>query len=316
MATTPIARARPSSATAVRDSSFSSPDTACCASRDRRLESEPSEVLRGVRRLLDRVEELNHPLSDSCTYHAHAAWARSCRMATRLTSLDGSFLRLETPNAHMHVAWSGLFEPHPDLPRPTVEALREKVAARLDRVPRFRQRLAFPPLRLAEPSWVDDAGFAVANHVTALGDPGAALTLSALRPADRRRAVRAARPRPPAVARIARAAPRGRPRGPDLQDASRARGRQVGRRAGAAALRPHSRPGSRTALLLDAGATPKRRTTGTRRVLFQHARAAARGAGGRPARRQARGRRVHRHAAPRRARVRAGPAALRRRTPT
>jgi diacylglycerol O-acyltransferase len=99
-------------------------------------------------------------------------------MGTRLTSLDGSFLRLETPNAHMHVAWSGLFEPHPELPRPTVEALREKVAARLDRVPRFRQRLAFPPLRLAEPSWVDDRGFDVANHVTALGDPGAALTLA------------------------------------------------------------------------------------------------------------------------------------------
>ena len=98
-------------------------------------------------------------------------------MRSRLTPLDGSFLRLETPNAHMHVAWSGLFEPHPDLPRPTVEALREKVAARLDRVPRFRQRLAFPPMRLAEPSWVDDAGFAVENHVTALGDPGAALTL-------------------------------------------------------------------------------------------------------------------------------------------
>jgi hypothetical protein len=37
-------------------------------------------------------------------------------MSSRLTALDGSFLRLETPNAHMHVAWSGLFEPHPDLP--------------------------------------------------------------------------------------------------------------------------------------------------------------------------------------------------------
>ena len=35
-------------------------------------------------------------------------------------------------------------------------------------MPRFRQRLAFPPLRLAEPSWVDDPGFEVANHVTAL----------------------------------------------------------------------------------------------------------------------------------------------------
>jgi WS/DGAT/MGAT family acyltransferase len=92
-------------------------------------------------------------------------------MRSRLTSLDGSFLRVETPNAYMHVAWCGLFEPHPELPRPSVDALRAKVAARLGRVPRFRQRLAFPPLRLAEPSWVDDPSFDVAMHVTALGEP-------------------------------------------------------------------------------------------------------------------------------------------------
>jgi diacylglycerol O-acyltransferase / wax synthase len=92
-------------------------------------------------------------------------------MADRLTSLDGSFLRVETPNVHMHVAWSGLFEPRAGGRRPTVEALRAKVAARLGRVPRFRQRLAYPPLRLAEPSWVDDPAFDVAAHITELGDP-------------------------------------------------------------------------------------------------------------------------------------------------
>ena len=87
---------------------------------------------------------------------------------TRLSSLDGSFLRLETPNAHMHVAWSGLFEPPAGPHRPTVEALQAKVATRLGRIPRFRQRLAFPPLRLAEPTWVDDPAFEVAHHVSAL----------------------------------------------------------------------------------------------------------------------------------------------------
>src|SRR5687768_5203982 len=86
----------------------------------------------------------------------------------RLSSLDGSFLRLETENAHMHVAWSGLFDPPPEAPRPSVGALRAKVAARLARVPRFRQRLAFPPLRLAEPSWVDDPAFDIAGHVSVL----------------------------------------------------------------------------------------------------------------------------------------------------
>jgi hypothetical protein len=98
--------------------------------------------------------------------------------ASRLTSLDGSFLRVETENAHMHVAWSGLFEPGAGLQRPTAEALRIKVAARLGRVPRFRQRLAYPPLRLAEPSWVDDPEFDVTRHVTALGEPGVPMSLA------------------------------------------------------------------------------------------------------------------------------------------
>ena len=89
---------------------------------------------------------------------------------TRLTSLDGSFLRLETPNAHMHIAWSGVFESPAGGPRPTVAALRRKVAGRLVHAPRFRQRLAFPPLRIAEPTWVDDPAFDVADHVTEVGD--------------------------------------------------------------------------------------------------------------------------------------------------
>ena len=97
---------------------------------------------------------------------------------TRLTSLDGSFLRVETESAHMHVAWSGLFEPPRDgLPRPSVEALRAKIRTRLGRVPRFRQRLAYPPLRLAEPCWIDDPEFDVARHVTPLGDPDVAMPL-------------------------------------------------------------------------------------------------------------------------------------------
>jgi WS/DGAT/MGAT family acyltransferase len=98
-------------------------------------------------------------------------------MATRLTSLDGSFLRVETPNAHMHVAWCGLFEPSPGREQPGVAALRAKILDRLGRVPRFRQRLAFPPMRLSEPSWVDDVSFDIAAHVTPLGEPGIPITL-------------------------------------------------------------------------------------------------------------------------------------------
>ena len=125
---------------------------------------------------------------------------RSCCMHSRLTSLDGSFLRLETPTAHMHVAWSGLFEAPTVAPRPTVAALRGKVAARLSRVPRFRQRLAFPPMRLAEPSWVDDHEFDIARHVTELGEGGRPL-VGALPGPHRCGPLRTARPRSPAVAR-------------------------------------------------------------------------------------------------------------------
>jgi WS/DGAT/MGAT family acyltransferase len=111
-------------------------------------------------------------------------------MRSRLTHIDGSFLRVETPNAHMHVAWSGLFEPPAGEPRPTVERLREKVESRLHLVPRFRQRVEAPPLGLTEPAWMDDPLFEVRRHVSELGT-GEPLSL-----ADFRRLTDAALSRP------------------------------------------------------------------------------------------------------------------------
>jgi diacylglycerol O-acyltransferase / wax synthase len=92
-------------------------------------------------------------------------------MRPRLRPLDGSFLRVETPNAHMHVGWSALFEPHAELPRPDVASLRESIFARLHLMPRFRQRLAFPPPGFGEPFWVDDTSFDISQHVLELTDP-------------------------------------------------------------------------------------------------------------------------------------------------
>jgi WS/DGAT/MGAT family acyltransferase len=88
----------------------------------------------------------------------------------RLTSLDGSFLRVETCTAHMHVAWKGRFRPRGDGSRPALAELRASVAGRLGGAPRFRQRLAFPPAGLGEPVWVDDPAFAVEHHVVALSE--------------------------------------------------------------------------------------------------------------------------------------------------
>ena len=77
----------------------------------------------------------------------------------RLSSLDASFLEVETPTAHMHVGWVALFRPPDDGERPTFARMRQLIHARLPRVPRYRQKLAFVPFGLHDPVWVDDPAF-------------------------------------------------------------------------------------------------------------------------------------------------------------
>ena len=84
-----------------------------------------------------------------------------------LSALDESFLRLETPEAHMHVGWTLIL----DGDAPTLAALRRHVAARLDQVPRFRRRALCSRLRLHDPVWIDDESFDVARHVLAVPAP-------------------------------------------------------------------------------------------------------------------------------------------------
>jgi len=88
----------------------------------------------------------------------------------RLSALDASFLEIESPTAHMHVGWVSTFLPPADGVRPTFEELRDHVATRLWRAPRYRQRLAPVPLGLAPPRWADDESFDICNHV--LHSPG------------------------------------------------------------------------------------------------------------------------------------------------
>ncbi len=85
--------------------------------------------------------------------------------ATRLSSLDASFLEAETASAHMHVGWAALFDPPEDGPRPTFDDLLAHVASRMARAPRYRQKLAEVPLGAADPLWVDDTGFRIERHV-------------------------------------------------------------------------------------------------------------------------------------------------------
>jgi diacylglycerol O-acyltransferase / wax synthase len=102
----------------------------------------------------------------------------------RLSAIDASFLQLESASAHMHVAWSAILAAPDDPAGPSVEALRDRVNARLGWVPRCRQRLLSSPLGLSEPRWVDDEQFDIAHHVVQLGaadDPLSYASFAAIR---------------------------------------------------------------------------------------------------------------------------------------
>jgi diacylglycerol O-acyltransferase / wax synthase len=83
----------------------------------------------------------------------------------RLSSLDASFLEVESETAHMHVGWSALFAPPRSRPRPSFEELRAHVESRLSLAPRYRQKLAPVPLGVHHPVWVDDPEFDIERHV-------------------------------------------------------------------------------------------------------------------------------------------------------
>src|SRR3954467_4350865 len=83
----------------------------------------------------------------------------------RLSPLDASFLEVESATAHMHVGWAARFSPPRNRPRPSYEELRDHIASRLGRAPRYRQRLARVPLGVSEPTWVDDPQFDPDRHL-------------------------------------------------------------------------------------------------------------------------------------------------------
>src|SRR3954465_8085755 len=88
----------------------------------------------------------------------------------RLSSVDMSFLTNESSSSHMHVGGILIFEGPP----PAYDDLLEHVRGRLHLVPRFRQKLAHPPVQTGRPFWVDDPNFNLSYHVrhSALPAPG------------------------------------------------------------------------------------------------------------------------------------------------
>src|SRR3954449_11973198 len=90
----------------------------------------------------------------------------------RLSAVDAAFLHQEGPTTHMHIGAVVTLE----AAAPSFVELREPVRSRLPLVPRYRQKLATPPLGLGRQRWVDDPAFNLDYHVrhTALPAPGGA----------------------------------------------------------------------------------------------------------------------------------------------
>jgi diacylglycerol O-acyltransferase len=88
----------------------------------------------------------------------------------RLTSTDASFLHQEGQASHMHIGGVLLFEGPP----PEFEEYLDHVRRRLHQVPRYRQKLATPPLQTGRPLWIDDPSFNLEYHIrhSALPAPG------------------------------------------------------------------------------------------------------------------------------------------------
>jgi WS/DGAT/MGAT family acyltransferase len=83
----------------------------------------------------------------------------------RLTSLDASFLYLERPAMHMHVAGLSVFAPRPDGSPLRYEDVERTIRERIHLAPRLRQKVLAVPGGIARPVWVDDDRFDLDFHL-------------------------------------------------------------------------------------------------------------------------------------------------------
>ena len=113
----------------------------------------------------------------------------------RLSGLDASFLYLETPSNHMHVAATMVYDPSTVPGGYDFEKVKEMVRSRLHLVQQFRRRLVTVPFQLHHPVWVEDPDFDLDYHVrrVAVPSPGGPEQLAGIagdiasRPLDRSR---------------------------------------------------------------------------------------------------------------------------------
>jgi diacylglycerol O-acyltransferase len=88
----------------------------------------------------------------------------------RMSALDAAFLQLEDGNTPLHIGSIAVL----DGPPPAYGDLVRLIAAKLPRVPRYRQKVRFAFGGVGRPVWVDDPHFQILYHIrrTAVPSPG------------------------------------------------------------------------------------------------------------------------------------------------
>src|SRR6185369_4432162 len=99
--------------------------------------------------------------------------------ARKLSSLDASFLYLETPEMPMHVGSMAIFRLPDDYKGDFFEDFKAMIASRLHIAPILKARLEKTPLDIDHPSWVEDDQFDIDRHIfrASLPAPGDRATL-------------------------------------------------------------------------------------------------------------------------------------------
>lgn len=89
----------------------------------------------------------------------------------RLSGMDATFLYVETPASHMHVAMTGIYDTSTMPNGYSFKAFRGHIESRLHLVPPFRRRLVEVPFQFHHPVWIEDPDFNLDNHVRAITAP-------------------------------------------------------------------------------------------------------------------------------------------------
>src|SRR5690349_24735806 len=90
-------------------------------------------------------------------------WSRPTRrrrdQVERLSGMDATFLYLETPAGHMHVAMTAIYDASTMDGGYDFDRIRSTIAERLPLVPPFRRRLVEVPFQFHHPVWIEDPDF-------------------------------------------------------------------------------------------------------------------------------------------------------------